>query len=384
MKERARTTEEPNQAIVGRLVAEMTPEACSYLPPQDTVKRTLRRARAMEQRPMPLPSRLEDVVIPAQYASKIDGSRFLLHDSGVQDQDRFLIFCSPQMVDVLRTSKKWFADGTFKVAPELFYQVYSLHCEVGGSILPAAYILLTRKDCGTYTRALNTLNAECGGDCEPRTVTVDYELAAINAFRAVFPSADVRGCFFHLSQCVYRRLQSEGLQELYAFDPDINLEARMIPALAIVPQDDVEGAFTELASSIRAELLLVVDYFEDVFIGRLTARGRRDAQFPIKLWNHHDTVLQGGSKTTNSVEAWHRSFQAHVQCSHPTLWRFLEVLQREDALQLHRLGRLEMGQRFKQASKYAKAAERLKTLAREYDATDVRRFLRGVARNVSF
>ncbi|KAM7309896.1 uncharacterized protein ISCGN_006879, partial [Ixodes scapularis] len=118
------------------------------------------RARAMEQRPMPLPSRLEDVVIPAQYASKIDGSRFLLHDSGVQDQDRFLIFCSPQMVDVLRTSKKWFADGTFKVAPELFYQVYSLHCEVGGSILPAAYILLTRKDCGTYTRALNTLNAE--------------------------------------------------------------------------------------------------------------------------------------------------------------------------------------------------------------------------------
>lgn len=42
MKERAKTTEECNQAIVGRLITEMTPEACSYLPPQDTIKRTLR------------------------------------------------------------------------------------------------------------------------------------------------------------------------------------------------------------------------------------------------------------------------------------------------------------------------------------------------------
>ncbi|KAM7309895.1 hypothetical protein ISCGN_006878 [Ixodes scapularis] len=49
MKERARTTEEPNQAIVGRLVAEMTPEACSYLPPQDTVKRTLRGAAVSDE-----------------------------------------------------------------------------------------------------------------------------------------------------------------------------------------------------------------------------------------------------------------------------------------------------------------------------------------------
>ncbi|CAN8026247.1 unnamed protein product [Ixodes persulcatus] len=158
----------------------------------------------------------------------------------------------------------------------------------------------------------------------------------------------------------------------------------MIPALAMVPQDDVEQVFTKLVSSLRTELLPVVDYFEDVVIGRPTARGGRDAQFPVELWNHHDSVLQGDSKTTNSVEAWHRVFQAHVQCSHPTLWRFLKVLQREDSLQLHRLGKLEMRQRFSQASKYAKAAERLKTLAREYGRKDSLRFLRGVARNVSF
>ncbi|CAN7984259.1 unnamed protein product [Ixodes pacificus] len=291
MKERARTSEECNQAVVGRLITEMTPEACSYLPPQDTIKRTLRRVHAKEQRPIPLPLRLEDVAIPADYASKKDGSRFLVFDSGVQDQDRFLIFCSPQMIEVLQTSKKWFADGTFKVAPELFFQVYSLHCEVGGSVLPAAYMLLTRKNYPTYTPALSALIGECGGVCEPSTIIVDYELAAINAFKTVLPTSDVRGCFFHLSQCVYRKVQSEGLQELYARDPQINLEARMIPALSMVPRSDVEDIFTELASSVHSDLQPVMDYFKDTFIGRPTAGGRREAQFPVELWNHHDTVL---------------------------------------------------------------------------------------------
>ncbi|KAM7312971.1 hypothetical protein ISCGN_002894 [Ixodes scapularis] len=193
---------------------------------------------------------------------------------------------------------------------------------------------------------------------------------------------DKERCF--KEKCVYRKVQSEGLQELYACDPQINLEARMIPALSMVPRSDVEDIFTELASSVHSALQPVMDYFEDTFIGLPTAGGRRDAQFPVELWNHHDTVLQCDSKTTNSVEAWHRGFQAHVQCSHPSLWRFLEVLQREDCMQLHRLTQLEMGQRFKPATKYVKVSERLQTLAREYDRNHALRFLRGVARNVSF
>lgn len=90
---------------------------------------------------------------------------------------------------------------------------------------------------------------------------------------------------------MYRKIQQDGLQELYAFDSDINLQARMIPALAMVFRDDVASVFTELALSVRPELLPVLDYLEDVFVGRPTARGRRDAQFPVNLWNHHDTVL---------------------------------------------------------------------------------------------
>jgi transposase-like protein len=42
----------------------------------------------------------------------------------------------------------------------------------------------------------------------PATVTLDFEKAAINAFHESFPDAAVTGCFYHLSQSVYRKVQT--------------------------------------------------------------------------------------------------------------------------------------------------------------------------------
>lgn len=288
------------------------------------------------------------------------------------------------MMRVLQQERKWFADGTFKVVPELFYQLYSIHCDVRGSVLPAAYILMTSKSASTYERALTALKNVCEITDGPSTIVVDFEQAAVSAFQCVFPNASIKGCFFHLSQCVYRKLQQSGLQERYKDDAGINIHARMIPALALVPERDVVSAFEELSTVVPDDLHSVLDYFEDNFVGRLTAHGRRSPRFLLTLWNHYDTVLDLQPKTTNSVEAWHRGFQAHVQCSHPTLWKFLEVLHREDALTVHKLLRLRMGDRPNPAKKYRDCATRLQALAREYSREHVLSYLRGVAHNIEF
>ena len=43
------------------------------------------------------------------------------------------------MLRVLEKSNFWLADGTFKVTPQMFYQLYSIHVSISG-MAPLAYM----------------------------------------------------------------------------------------------------------------------------------------------------------------------------------------------------------------------------------------------------
>ena len=40
-------------------------------------------------------------------------------------------------------------------------------------------------------------------DLSPKTIMVDFEKGATNAITFEFPEAKLKGCFFHLSQCIW-------------------------------------------------------------------------------------------------------------------------------------------------------------------------------------
>jgi hypothetical protein len=112
--------------------------------------------------------------------------------------------------------------------------------------------------------------------------------AAINAFLQQFPQSTVHGCFFHLSQCIWRQIQQAGLQVRYSQDAEFALQLPLLPALAFVPPNDVVDAFEQLLDSqfcVENEnvLLLVLNYFEDTRLGRLDRRRRRRSHMVILL-----------------------------------------------------------------------------------------------------
>ena len=37
-------------------------------------------------------------------------------------------------------------------------------------------------------------------------------------------------------------------------------------------------------------------------------------------------------RTNKNIEAWHSSFQANISSTHPTFWKFLDVLLREERI----------------------------------------------------
>ena len=50
------------------------------------------------------------------------------------------------------------------------------------------------------------------------------------------------------------------------------------------------------------------------------------------MCKQHHEVTQGMPRTNNSVEAWHRSYNATVGYQHPNIWRFIDALKREQGL----------------------------------------------------
>ena len=62
-------------------------------------------------------------------------------------------------------------------------------------------------------------------ELNPSFISTDYELVVMNVVKAEFPQTKILGCFFHLAQSFWRRLQSEGLAESYEREENEDLRA---------------------------------------------------------------------------------------------------------------------------------------------------------------
>ena len=81
------------------------------------------------------------------------------------------------------------ADGTFKLGPRNFYQLYTVHIH-GPEIAPSCvYRFLPNKTESTYERFLDIfMPLLLNLNVAPDEVLIDFELAAIKAFEKALPN----------------------------------------------------------------------------------------------------------------------------------------------------------------------------------------------------
>jgi len=102
-------------------------------------------------------------------------------------------------------------DGTFEMAPDTSYQVYTLHGYVYGEAQALASALHPNKSQQSYLELFEALRdafIHVFGDVGHRTFLTDFETAAINALRITFPASAVKGCTFHFRQAITRRVRN--------------------------------------------------------------------------------------------------------------------------------------------------------------------------------
>ena len=69
--------------------------------------------------------------------------------------------------------------------------------------------------CSVYTQVLRAVLATLPGSPLVSSFMVDFETAMWKALAHVFPDLPVKGCVFHLTQAVWRKIQEVGLTTAY-------------------------------------------------------------------------------------------------------------------------------------------------------------------------
>ncbi|XP_076045816.1 uncharacterized protein LOC143028060 [Oratosquilla oratoria] len=296
--------------------------------------------------------------IPDNLRQTTDQRSFLLHDSGRGDVHRMLIFSTDQFLQTLHDSEHWMCDGTFKVSPSLFYQVYTVHALIRNNVLPCIFVLLPNKQQVTYSQMWTEIKSLKPG-LAPRSVQIDFELASKAALIEAFSQTHILRLLLSPGTIALEKRFKKRTATLYLKDENVRMALKMLLSLAFLSVDEVSDAFDELVADYPAEVMPLVNYFEDNYVGRRNRRGdRRQPLFPVHMWSVKARQDAGLPRTNNQLESWHIAFQGSTETHHPTIFRFIEALRREEALQRTNRTQLLQGRDLTQRMKKIRDNER--------------------------
>jgi hypothetical protein len=384
MKEKMTEISATPSTSQGAVSAALDDNVLMALPKRATLTRALQRHRqkvaCVGHAGNPLPAVPTDMTFdtPDQFRGMV------LYDSG-PGNDRTIIIGCPELLDGLARADVWLADGTFQVVPGIFFQLYSVHFNFCSGISPAAiYCLLPNKTGDTYRHILQELHRLIPL-AAPRTILLDFERAAMNAFQQSYPDARIAGCYFHLCQSVIRRVNELGLKTDYENNDAVRMYVRCLAALAFVPPEDVLEAFELLTDGMPEvdRLDELTTFYEHTYIRGRRQRGRGGvygpAMFSIEMWNKYAAGVDGIARTTNSVEGWHHALQSLFQCHHPTLWTFMEGLRKDMQKQKAVFLQGAAGAVHLSAKRYRVLNERVQRAVANYGRAEVLVYLRAIA-----
>lgn len=410
MKDEAATRPEAPPALLLRKLTELPPEVLSQLPNRLNLRKMMvrRRLKDLPHNPVSL-SELKE--IPDKYRFTASGEMFLLYDSFVDEEweseGRIIVYGTRENLRHLSKSKMWFIDGTFSSAPSMFTQLFAIlgtATQVINGVeeefgIPFVYALLNSKDETAYTKVLRvvlTAIEQLGLTVTTNNIMTDFELGIINACRTVFPNSEVKCCFFHLKQSIYKRIGVEGLKVRYddAEDRSIKVATQCMAAIAFVHIDNVKECFDQFVESLPDDEAFdrVVDYFETNYVAGKPARGRRKAvkpRYPPELWNVHNSVLDNVARTNNISEGWHNRFNILIGKKHPSFYAFLSELIKEQADSETMLRQISLGQQTKQprSLEQRRVEKRLLNIVQQYktyvEEDNVLSYLKNIAYNVN-
>lgn len=81
----------------------------------------------------------------------------------------------------------------------------------------------------------------------------DFESGMRNAIRQVYPSCDLRGCYFHYTQAIRKKARKiVGFFETIVKDKAMHRLFHKFLVLPLLPEDQIKPAFSQLESAAQS------------------------------------------------------------------------------------------------------------------------------------
>ncbi|CAF1533651.1 unnamed protein product [Rotaria magnacalcarata] len=178
------------------------------LPNFKHIKRNIQRQRKKKDLSQG-PQEKTFTMIPKILTITLRKDTFLQFDSGPGD-NRLVIFASVEQLKLLEDTKEILIDGTFKITPLIFAQLYTTHGVYRNDLFPLIFALLRDKQQQSYKRSIKELCHLCPA-WFPKSNMVDFEKVAISAFEeeinTITNSVKISGCFFDLQRSILGKVQ---------------------------------------------------------------------------------------------------------------------------------------------------------------------------------
>ncbi|KAL0880256.1 hypothetical protein ABMA27_002713 [Loxostege sticticalis] len=206
-----------------------------------------------------------------------------------------LVFCMEEDRAKIEQTKEIFGDATFNCSPPPFLQLFTIHAELGSTASttntkPIIYALLSDKKTETYTALFNILKSQFP-NWEPIKYHCDFELGAINSIYKVFPNIEIKGCYYHWQQAMWR--MGKKIFGIKKSKPQARVVA-LCSVLPLLPSERLLEGWEYIKSRCNTENIKIQNFLN----------------YLQRFWLKNDIVktlsVFGERHRTNNVsESWH-------------------------------------------------------------------------------
>ena len=136
----------------------------------------------------------------------------------------------------------------------------------------------------------------------------------------VFPGATIKGCVFHFTQALWRKVQDLGLRPVYMERGSIYtyIIIRTMMALPFLPPQEIEPSFRLLAARASSDLLVQ-------FVNYMDKQWMNNAVFSIESLSVYGLTV----RTNNDTEGWHHALNRKAGGQSLSFYRLVPALRGE-------------------------------------------------------